>query len=220
MNRTSRGFTLIELLVVVAIIGILAAMLFPVFARVRESARSISCSSNLKQMSMALFMYSSDHGGNWPIAGGAIEWDEANDPSVAHGWMQQLFPYTKNRQIFRCPSDSDSEYSYFISSRAAFIAAGNQAAPVNMRRIDYVTSFVAIGDTFSSGANSFSATDADKDNYSQNTVGGPANGTPFVEWKRHNEGQNLAFADGHVKWFKTYDPGQMTFRYKEMHGWE
>jgi len=219
MRRSQRGFTLIELLVVIAIIGILASILFPVFARVRETARGISCNSNLKQIGMALMMYAEDHGGNWPIAGGDIPWDETNDPGTAHGWMQQLYPYTKNRQIFRCPSDSDSEYSYFLSVRAAYVAAGNQAAPVNMRRVDYVTSFVAAGDTFSSGDNGFSPTDADKDNYSQNTVGGAANGTPFVEWRRHNEGQNLLFADGHVKRFKAYDPGQMTFRYGEMHGW-
>ena len=63
MPRTSRrlpappGFTLIELLIVIAIIAILAAMLFPVFARAREKARTISCTSNLKQLMMAVEMY-------------------------------------------------------------------------------------------------------------------------------------------------------------------
>ena len=46
------GFTLIELLVVIAIIAILAAMLFPVFARARESARKIQCLSNVKNIGL------------------------------------------------------------------------------------------------------------------------------------------------------------------------
>ena len=49
-RRIRRGFTLIELLVVSAIIAILAAILFPVFAQAREAARKASCASNLKQM--------------------------------------------------------------------------------------------------------------------------------------------------------------------------
>ena len=56
-----KAFTLIELLVVVAIIGILAAILFPVFARARENARRASCMSNVKQLSLASLMYAQDY---------------------------------------------------------------------------------------------------------------------------------------------------------------
>ena len=54
MNNTmKKGFTLIELLIVIAIIAILAAILFPVFGRARENARRASCQSNLKQIALA-----------------------------------------------------------------------------------------------------------------------------------------------------------------------
>lgn len=56
-----RGFTLIGLLVVIAIISILSSILFPVFARARESARRASCLSNLKQMGLAVMMYVQDY---------------------------------------------------------------------------------------------------------------------------------------------------------------
>src|SRR5687767_16034754 len=63
MKRQSlkRGFTLIELLVVIAIIAIIAAILFPVFARARENARRSACSSNMKQLGLAVIQYAQDY---------------------------------------------------------------------------------------------------------------------------------------------------------------
>ena len=69
-----RGFTLIELLVVIAIIAVLAAMLFPVFARVRENARKSACMSNLKQLGLGFMQYVSDSDGHFPGAGQFQKW--------------------------------------------------------------------------------------------------------------------------------------------------
>src|SRR3954462_1190862 len=68
MKAMRKGFTLIELLVVIAIIAILAALLFPVFARAKESAKKTACISNLKQIGDAIIMYEGDYDDVFPHA--------------------------------------------------------------------------------------------------------------------------------------------------------
>ena len=103
MTRTSRrqagafrpGFTLIELLVVIAIISILAAILFPVFAKVRENARRTVCESNLKQIALAVRMYSDDYDGYFPRIQGSDgngNWDVTSWQAVQF-YQQALNPY-------------------------------------------------------------------------------------------------------------------------------
>ncbi|MBI3910998.1 MAG: prepilin-type N-terminal cleavage/methylation domain-containing protein [Armatimonadetes bacterium] len=65
-GRNRRAFSLVEVLVVIAIIAILAAILFPVFAQVRAKARQIQCLSNLKQIALGVLMYMQDHDDIFP----------------------------------------------------------------------------------------------------------------------------------------------------------
>jgi prepilin-type N-terminal cleavage/methylation domain-containing protein/prepilin-type processing-associated H-X9-DG protein len=119
--RRRRGFTLIELLVVIAIIAILAAMLFPVFARARESARKIQCLSNVKNIATAVQMYLTDYD-RFPPGPygdpGAVEYFQTGpgrgspnsgcwriswaNPHIR--WQVVLEEYVRNREVWRCPS--------------------------------------------------------------------------------------------------------------------
>src|SRR5439155_13063114 len=70
-----KGFTLIELLVVVAIIVILAGILYPVFAATRRAAYNAACLSNLKQIGLAVSMYTQDYDEAFPLACGVMDRD-------------------------------------------------------------------------------------------------------------------------------------------------
>ncbi len=98
-NRQRNGFTLIELLVVIAIIGILSAMLFPVFALARESARKTVCLSNERQLGAALTMYTQDYDDSYP----ALWIVESTPPYLAYDVSLALKPYIKNEDVFFCP---------------------------------------------------------------------------------------------------------------------
>jgi prepilin-type N-terminal cleavage/methylation domain-containing protein/prepilin-type processing-associated H-X9-DG protein len=95
-----RGFTLIELLVVIAIIAILAAILFPVFAQAREKARGAACLSNGKQMATALTMYAQDYDERLP----RVWTPNGGKDNAARDWKNDIEPYVKNVDVYRCPT--------------------------------------------------------------------------------------------------------------------
>jgi prepilin-type N-terminal cleavage/methylation domain-containing protein/prepilin-type processing-associated H-X9-DG protein len=107
-QRSEKGFTLVELLVVIALIVIVAALLFPVFAQARESARNTRCLSNLRQIAMAVMMYAADHDERLPVdltgvrdAPAAVPCSPWNPDRRIEA---QIWGYVRNTEVFACPS--------------------------------------------------------------------------------------------------------------------
>jgi len=102
------GFTLIELLIVIAIIGILAALIFPVFASVRDKARQTACLSNARQMGIALMEYAGDNDDHFMPRhdNDAGDTGPGIDPNPAdfQTWYDWVQPYIKSYDVQRCPS--------------------------------------------------------------------------------------------------------------------
>jgi prepilin-type N-terminal cleavage/methylation domain-containing protein/prepilin-type processing-associated H-X9-DG protein len=212
------GFTLIELLVVISIIAILAAILFPVFARARENARRASCQSNLKQIGLGFAMYTQDYDERYPQGQWFCNYRSptaadttcpagvgfyAAHPAVYIQWYHVMHPYTKSIQLYNCPSNSaipkqkNSQWGDWDTG---------QKTPYGWNTVNGTQTFLGIHtSTVADPAGTLLVTEVTTDGvygrHSWKATGnrGTSNDpSPIGPW--HLEGANVLWADGHVKW--------------------
>jgi len=212
-----QAFTLIELLVVIAIIAILAAILFPVFARARESARRASCMSNLKQIALGIMQYTQDYDDTLPRRG------KATEVGASIGWADSLQPYLKSTQVFQCPSEvnppnadpsqagyTDYWYNGELNTKSLAILAFPSQTVMNGDGQTGIQSGFETGnaryDYDGCSETKLDGTYVDSAGCSSSTTPAPIKWEDITDYQsplgRHLDGANYSFADGHVKWLK------------------
>jgi prepilin-type N-terminal cleavage/methylation domain-containing protein/prepilin-type processing-associated H-X9-DG protein len=191
-----KGFTLIELLTVVAIIAILAAILMPVFAKARAKARSTSCISNLKQISIALIQYSVDYDGSGPFSTCGSFWEaKLGDAGLAPKmyWDPVALTYSIWPPMYSCPEGGAYGMNYYRGSHGP-AGACNGAAPWRFDDAKQPERTLLVADA----VGVLACTPASFYN---------PNGD---ETPRHQSLVNIAYHDGHVKgatpgWLKQHE---------------
>ncbi|MBT7069109.1 MAG: DUF1559 domain-containing protein [Verrucomicrobia bacterium] len=188
-NVSGKSFTLIELLVVIAIIAILASMLLPALAQAREKARSISCTSNFKQLSLACRMYTDDNEESlvWHYMPVPMVWPAGTTSSCM--WMSHIYSYVKSQEVYNCPSHSykwNGRYTGGIRYGYSRYLGGN-----TLSEVTYPSETYQLGDSeYVAGQSALSY-----------VAYWTSNARTFFDG-RHSDRGNVAFVDGHVASFR------------------
>ncbi|HRI45388.1 MAG TPA: type II secretion system protein [Fimbriimonadaceae bacterium] len=212
MERKSKAFTLVELLVVLAIITILASILFPALAQARRAAHKTVCLSNQRQLTFAVLMYTEDEHGTFP---GYVQdtWYRQGDTTPI--WTGMVSPYLKSEGVHVCPSASQETKfgalwgqrgwpSLGLNTNFGLWIWGGEPIRINESEIEKPAKNVLLADSMPGdhrlGYRGY-ITNAWNPREGQCGVPIVINGVGAVLSDRHNRGTNVALVDGHARWY-------------------
>jgi prepilin-type processing-associated H-X9-DG protein len=181
-------------LVVIAIIAILAAILFPVFAKAREKARQTSCLSNTKQIGLGFLQYAQDYDERLP--GGNV--------AGTGPWYNAIEPYLKNTQILRCPSKNGNYPGYGVPWPNVMNDSGTYPVGCSLGAIQAPAETLLFCEAeLASGGSSIWVYSLKYTPFGTSPYGAEYRYNVIPYPGRHNDGNNCAFFDGHSKWINT-----------------
>jgi prepilin-type processing-associated H-X9-DG protein len=184
MIRSRAGFTVLELLVVIAVLILLAAVLFPVLARARGAAQRTQCLSQLGQLARAHAVYVQDWDDQFP------EWAQPGPPW--RFWPELLRPYVRDARLFRDPAavrkPSAQEVTLLADYTLLTWQQGGRRDDPGEPAQRWPGPPLSLADVVRS-AETISLMDGSTT--TRSTQGGVL---------RHSRGMNAAFVDGHVRW--------------------
>jgi len=221
-KSASGGFTLIELLVVIAIIAILAAILFPVFAQARAKARQTADLSNVRQIGIAILMYTQDY--DEATAHTHHDLEPGETIADLYTWYEPLKPYVKSDAIFRDPSvDDDDRITVFPpvvtiddwkKYRTDYLINGFFSHGISLSDVKTPAQQIMIAARHEGIAffDYHAWASAPNDDWEKGFLDGSGYRIGDVDTNtqvpdpknvgRHSLGSNYGFADGHAKWFR------------------
>jgi prepilin-type N-terminal cleavage/methylation domain-containing protein len=207
--KTRSAFTLIELLVTIAIIAILAAILFPVLSRAKERGNRTGCVNNLRQINAGVLMYAHDNADTMPLL-------PVPDPypngelcfykELMKGYVGLSGPPKQGDKLFICPSETPSPTDGRLST--AYIVDYSDyyfngwVAGVKFTAIKYpsLTALVAeapamIGYSWHQPQSKY------------NLVNNGPNAPPYLHAAYNNALNEVSYPDGHISYIKIYNDG-------------
>jgi len=187
---------------VIAVIGILAALLFPAFARARRTAYRTTCAGNLKQIGLAVEMYQADNNRFYPgmiSSGGTC------------AWADRLTSYIKSPATFQCPAYPEGVFKPGCPDMEFTGDPDDPDNPIGGRMITndggYDLNTMDVGRPRSTSVLQPSLTPFAMDGRGLwlNPGSDPTMGIDYFKaagTTRHDNGSNILFCDGHVKWLR------------------
>ncbi len=200
-NGQHRGSAFWEAVFVLAVLGVVVAVLLPVFKRGREPHRNY-CQSNLKQIMLGMRQYVQDYDEKYPLVASGTKANSGKPKDLsAFGWADALQPYLKSTQIFQCSSQKNAPAKgepAQLQYTDYWFNAG--LSGVEEKKVDEVATTITLGD----GNDGADSTDARYHLMSIPQKWRDGKSSPLY---RHQDagGANFAFADGHVKWLQGRD---------------